>query len=266
MILTAGIDVGAGTTKAVIMEEGARAVARTSRRTGPYLEEAAREGLRDVLAEAGLTQDDLAYVATTGYGRYQLPERDIQITEITCHGRGAQFLFPATRCVLDVGAQTSRAIRVNERGKVVKFRMNDRCAAGAGRFLERVCKALELRLEDLGPLSLRSEEPTTISSICAVLAESELINQVTEGRRVEDIVRGAHNSIADRIVALLRQVGLEGEITLTGGLVQNAGMVRALEERLGSRLNASPDNVFAGSLGAAILGHRRVLKRMAEST
>ena len=263
LALTAGIDIGAGTTKSVVMEDGTRVVAKASLRTGPNPEKAGAEALAEVLRVAGLTRADLAYVASTGYGRYQMAGRDMQITEITCHGRGARFLFPATHCVLDIGAQSSRAMRIDGNGRIVKFKMNDRCAAGAGRFLERVSKALEVQVADLGEISLRSTDPTTISSICAVLAESEIINHVTEGRKVEDIVMGAHLSIADRIIALLRQVGVEDEVTLTGGLAGNVGMVKALESRLGRRINVALESTFAGAYGAAVLGRVRLQKRSA---
>ena len=141
LALTAGIDIGAGTTKSVVMEDGTRVVAKASLRTGPNPEKAGAEALAEVLRVAGLTRADLAYVASTGYGRYQMAGRDMQITEITCHGRGARFLFPATHCVLDIGAQSSRAMRIDGNGRIVKFKMNDRCAAGAGRVLARGGKA-----------------------------------------------------------------------------------------------------------------------------
>ncbi|MFQ5838949.1 MAG: acyl-CoA dehydratase activase [Thermoplasmata archaeon] len=265
MPVTAGIDIGAGTTKAVLMDERQEVLVRVSLRTGPYLERAAASALEEVLQEAGLDREDIAYVATTGYGRYSYPMRDIQITEITCHARGSRVLFPGTRCVLDIGAQSSRAMRVDEEGRVLKFKMNDRCAAGAGRFLERIAKALEMDLKELAEASLRSTDPQPISSICAVLAESEVINHITQGRKAEDIVMGAHLSIAERVLALLRQVGVEEEVTLTGGLSLNPGMVRALEEKLGKRVNFSQDSQYAGAIGAAYLGHWRLKRRGARS-
>ncbi len=263
MTLTVGVDVGAGTCKAAVMEDGERVVATALRPTGAFLEQASVEAFEAVLVEAGADRADVDYLAASGYGRYQFPGRDIQITEITCHGRGAHFLFPKTHCVLDVGAQNSRAIRVETGGKVRKFMMNNRCAAGAGRFLERVGKALEIDLMELGPLSLRSEDPQPISSICAVLAESEIINHVTLGKKPEDIAMGALYSIADRIVTLVRQVGVEEEVTLTGGVSGNAGMVKALEDRLGVKLNVSEQSTYAGAIGACILGHQRVQTRQA---
>lgn len=261
MPVTAGIDIGAGTTKAVLMDEQAAVLAKVSVRTGPFLEKAATSAFEEVLQQASLNSDDIEYVATTGYGRYSYPPRDIQITEITCHARGARLLFPGTRCVLDIGAQSSRAMRVDEEGRVLKFRMNDRCAAGAGRFLERIAKALEMDLRQLVAASLESKNPQPISSICAVLAESEVINHITQGKRAEDIVMGAHLSIAERVLALLRQVGVEEEVTLTGGLSLNPGMVKALEETLGKEVNFSKESQFAGAMGAAYLGHWRLQRR-----
>lgn len=260
-MITAGVDIGAGTSKAVLVDEAGHIVAKISQKSGARLDLAGSAALAAVLEKAGLSREDLAYVASTGYGRYQLPERDIQITEVTCHARGASYLFPGTRCLIDIGAQSTRAVRIDDRGKVMRFKMNDRCAAGAGRFLERVSRALEVSLDDLGPLSLRSSDPQAISSICAVLAESEVINLVTSGKATEDILMGAHLSIAERALALLRQVGVDGEVTLTGGVVLNPGMLKALEQRLGKPVNASPDSVYAGAIGAALLGFVRLRKR-----
>lgn len=260
-MITAGVDIGAGTTKAVLMDDGGRIVAKLSQKSGARLDEAGSRVLAAVLEQAGLRREDLAYVASTGYGRYQLPERDLQITEVTCHARGASYLYPGTQSLLDIGAQSTRAVRVDDRGRVMRFRMNDRCAAGAGRFLERIARAMEVPLEEIGPMSLRAADPQAISSICAVLAESEVINLVTSGKATEDILMGAHLSIADRALALLRQVGADGDVTVTGGVVLNPGMLVALERRLGKPVHASPDTVYAGAIGAALLGFVRLRKR-----
>ncbi|MDH3252322.1 MAG: acyl-CoA dehydratase activase, partial [Ignavibacteria bacterium] len=209
---------------------------------------------------SGLKTSDVFYVASSGYGRYQVPMRQIQITEISCHAMGARHLFPNTVSILDVGAQNAKAMRIDENGRVIKFKMNDKCASGAGRFLERVAKGLELELEEIGELSLRSHDPQPISSICAVLAESEVINLVTTGYPVEDILMGAQLSISDRIVAMLRQVGTDGEITLTGGITRNVGMVKALQQKVGKVLNVSPDSEYAGAIGACLLVQRRLKK------
>lgn len=262
MRAVAGIDVGSRATKVVLLDaENGRRLSRATTPTGADLAGAARCALEEARTVAGVSE--VVYVASTGYGRYQVPFRDLQITEITCHGRGAKELYPRTRTVLDVGAMNSRAMRVAPSGRVEAFRMNDRCASGAGRFLERIARGLEVELEEIGDLSLRASDPRPISSVCAVLAESEVINQVTEGRSVEDILAGSHGSIADRIVTLLRQVGIESEVTLTGGVSRNAGMVRALEDRVGFSLNVSPDAEIAGALGAALFGARRWMRTVA---
>jgi predicted CoA-substrate-specific enzyme activase len=257
MTLLAGVDVGTRVTKAVLIDEQGWIAAKACLPTGHDLAGAARKVVDQALASLP-GNAAASYVASTGFGRYQVPFRDVQITEITCHARGAVALAPGTRSVLDIGAMNARAIRVDDRGRVRAFRMNDKCASGAGRFLERVAKGLEMELADIGPLSLRATAPQPISSICAVLAESEVINLVTQGHGVEDILAGTHESIAGRIAALLRQVGVEQEIALTGGVTKNVGMVRALESRLGQPVVVHPDAEYAGALGAALLALRRV--------
>ena len=258
MMAIAGIDVGSQTTKAVIADDSGRIIGRSHIPTKIDLGGAAERALEDACKNGGLTRSQLHYIAATGYGRFQVEFRDLQITEMTCHAYGAHTVFPNTRSVLDIGAQNSRAMSIEPNGRVRKFRMNDKCAAGAGRFMERVARALEVELDQIGPLSLKATDPTPISSICAVLAESEVINQVTEGKKVEDIICGAHYSITDRIIALLRQVGGEEEITLTGGVTKNVGMVKTLEDRLGKKVNVGPDSEFMGAIGAALLGLRRL--------
>ncbi len=258
MSLVAGIDIGVRTTRAVLLDEQGDLRARASQETGARLELAAQHRFEEALERGGARAAQVAYIASTGYGRYRVLFRQIQITEMTCHAVGAVHLFPGTRTVLDMGAMNSRALRVSDSGRVAAFRMNDRCASGAGRFVERVAKALEVSLDQVGELSLRAQDPQPISSICAVLAESEVINQVTAGKSTEDILRGAHNSIAERVVALVRQVGAQPEITLTGGVSKNIGLVRALEERLGAPLNFGPESEYAGALGAALLALRRL--------
>jgi len=252
-----GIDVGSRMTRGVLLDEEGRVQAKTGRETGARLEVAAQAVLDELGQMQRARPEEILYVASTGYGRYRVLFRQIQITEMTCHGVGARWFFPETRTVLDIGAMNSRALRLADSGRVASFRMNDRCASGAGRFLERVAKALEVKLDEIGELSLRAQNPQPISSICAVLAESEVINHVTNGASVEDILAGAHTSIAERLVALVRQVGAQPEITLTGGVSKNAGLVRALEERLGVKLNVSRNSEFAGALGAALLARAR---------
>ncbi len=258
MRILAGVDVGTRMTKAVVIDDAGRVAGKACVPTGHDLAGAARAALDRALTAVPGGAPRPEYVASTGFGRYQVAFRQAQITEITSHGRGAVALVPGTRSVLDVGAMNARAMRVDASGRVRSFRMNDKCASGAGRFLERVAKGLEIDIDRIGALSLRAASPQPISSICAVLAESEVINLVTQGHPVEDILAGTHRSIAGRIVALLRQVGVEPEVTLTGGVTKNVGMVRALSERLGVTLSVHPDAEYAGALGAVLLALGRI--------
>jgi predicted CoA-substrate-specific enzyme activase len=256
--VVAGVDIGAASTKVVLIDERRQVVGRHMERSGSRLDEAGQRGLEAALAKYEMGRQDVRYVAATGYGRYQLSVRDIQITDMTCHARGAFELFDGVKTVVDIGAQNTRAMAIKEDGRVARFKMSERCAAGAGRFLERVAKALEMDMSELSPAGMRSKDPQPISSICAVLAESEIINLVTEGRSVEDIIQGANNSIGDRIVALVRQVGAQPEIAVTGMISKNDGTLRALEERLKVKLLHNDDSPYAGALGAALLGQLRL--------
>jgi predicted CoA-substrate-specific enzyme activase len=260
MDFVAGIDMGAKLTKAVVLDGERRIVGKSAIRTRPDFPVIAKEALDVALKQAGLMQTDLSYIATTGFGRYNVPFRDIQITDITCVARGSVFLFPKTRCVLDIGAQSTRALRVNDAGKVLEFRTNDKCAAGAGGFIERAAKYLEVAIEQVGDLSLNAKKPQTISSVCAVLAESEIINHVSSGETVEDILRGVHNSLASRAMALLKRAGLEEEVTFVGGVARQHGMVKALEETVKKKVNVSDEPEMVGAIGAALLALKRLEK------
>jgi len=260
MVFVAGVDMGAKSTKVVILDDQRRMCGKSSIRTRPDFVAIAKESLELALQDAGLKESELGYIATTGFGRYNIPFRDLQITDITCVGTGAVFLFPKTRTVLDIGAQSTRAIRVSDTGKVREFRTNDKCAAGAGGFIERASKYLEVKVEDVGELSLQSTKPQTISSVCAVLAESEIINHVSSGESVENILRGVHNSLASRAMALMKRAGLEDEVTFVGGVARQAGMIKALAETLKRKVNVSEEPHMVGALGAALLALRRLEK------
>jgi predicted CoA-substrate-specific enzyme activase len=256
-MLVAGIDIGSGTTKCVLVDEGGAVRGSGHVRTRADFGLVAREALDAALADAGGDRSEAGYVATTGLGRYAVASRDIQITDLTCGARGAAALFPGTRYVLDIGAQCSRAIKLREGGKVKEFHMNEKCAAGSGGFLERAAKYLEVAVADLGPLSAGARRPQAISSVCAVLAESEIINHVSEGVAVEDILRGIHDSLADRALALLKRVGLDGAVTFIGGVARQEGMVAALRARLGVPVNVPEAPHLTAALGAALLGRQR---------
>jgi predicted CoA-substrate-specific enzyme activase len=260
-----GIDVGARNTRAVVLDGSGAIRGRSLRESGAFFAKAAEQAAGAALDRAGITRSDVAYVASTGYGRSQVPWRDLQVTELTCHAAGALGLFPGTRTVIDVGAQNTRVMSITPEGRVARFMMNDKCAAGAGRFLERCAGALEVPLLELGARALTAREPQPISSVCAVLAESEVINLVSQELPVEEILLGIHHSICDRVMTIVHQTGFEPEITLTGGMVHNPAMVHVLGERLGTSLHAVPDGEYAGALGAALLGRRRHDKRLAEA-
>jgi len=258
--LVAGIDIGSRSTKAVIVDELGAQRGRAVARTQPDFPRLAREVLEAACREGGVEPGEVSYLATTGFGRYGIPFRDIQITEITCVARGAASLFPATRSVLDIGAQSTRAIRVAQ-GKVAEFKTNDKCAAGAGGFLERAARYLEVRLEELGELSLQADAPQPISSVCAVLAESEIINHVSAGRSVEAIIRGIHDALASRALTLLSRVGVEGELTFVGGVARQAGMTSALAAAARLPVNVPEEPETVAALGAALLGLQRLGRR-----
>jgi predicted CoA-substrate-specific enzyme activase len=264
MPLAAGIDCGTSFTKAVILsqENGSlRVVGKGRARSGVNVDDAANEALQQALEQAGTDRSRIEYIATTGFGRYGVSFRDIQVTEITTAARGAHFTSPGITTVLDIGGQCTRAIGITETGKVKQFKSNDKCAAGSGMFIQRAAKYLEIPLERVGELSLRATHPQPISSVCAVLAESEIINHVSAGVTVEDILRGIHESLADRAGSLLKRVELKSDLTLIGGVAKQAGIVKAIEDRLRVKVHVPPDCDFVCAIGAGLLGLKRLAAR-----
>ncbi|NIP60926.1 MAG: hypothetical protein GWM92_12125, partial [Gemmatimonadetes bacterium] len=259
---TAGIDVGSTYTKAAVLDEEGTALGRALIPTGFRLGEAAERALEEALGRAGLEREDVAYLATTGYGRNRVPFRDVQATDLTAQAWGTRTFFPETRTVLDVGGQTMKAIRVDDDGKVRSFRLNDKCAAGTGAFLEKTARYLGYELEEIGPLVETSEEPVSISGVCAVFAESEVINHVTNGASPADIMHGAMRSLIEKSVRLMKRVRMEPEFTLVGGILRFPTMVRILREELGEAVNVPAEDMvqFTGAIGAAVLARRRLEK------
>jgi predicted CoA-substrate-specific enzyme activase len=251
-MVVAGVDVGALSTDTVILDGDNQILAYNIVNTGATATRAAQRSYAQALALAGLAEDDVSHVISTGYGRQVVPFANAQVTEITCHARGAHFLFPETHTVIDIGGQDSKVIRVGN-GRVLDFIMNDKCAAGTGRFLEVMAKALEIELEEMGERSLQARHPVTISSTCTVFAESEVVSRIAEGRPTEDIVAGIHASIANRISAMLKRVGVQEQVTMSGGVAKNIGVVRAIEEKIGTRLNIHQEPQIVGALGAALI-------------
>ena len=268
MRAVAGLDVGASCTKAVLLDGHDVLVARAMVKTGFNLAAAAEHAYQEVLERAEVRAADVGYVASTGYGRYVVPFRDLQITELTCHAKGAVHLFPGTRTVLDVGGQTVKAIKLDHRGKVRSFRLNDKCAAGTGAFLEKTARYMGYDADQVGPLALESKSPVTISSVCAVFAESEVINHLTAGCPPEDIMYGAVLALSARAIQLMKRVGMEPEVTFTGGMTRNQAFTQALRAEFGQPINLPPDGLgqFNGALGAALLANERVRKLSSTGT
>jgi (R)-2-hydroxyacyl-CoA dehydratese activating ATPase len=265
MIKVLGIDVGATYTKATVMQEDRSTLAQALVKTGFNLSGAAEKAFHEVVSRAGLEPAGIDYVASTGYGRYLVPMRDLQITELTCHAKGATYLFPSTRTVLDAGGQTIKAIKVDDRGKVRSFRLNDKCAAGTGAFLDKTARYMGFEADNAGELALGSLSPVTISSVCAVFAESEVINHLTAGAKAEDIMYGAVLSLAGRAVQLMKRVGMEPDVTFVGGMSRNTAFVKALAAELGGTVNVPSEGQgqFNGSLGACLLALERIHKLQA---
>ncbi len=257
----AGIDLGSGATKTVIIDEQKNILGKGLARTQADFDRVAQRSLAQACEQAGIERDLLDYIAATGLGRYSFSDRDIQITDLTCGARGAHALFPQTKFVLDMGAQSTRAIALRDGGKVKRFRTNEKCAAGSGGFLERVARYLEVKLDEMGEISLEATQPQPISSVCAVLAESEIINHVSEGKTVPDIIRGAHESLAERALGQLKMVGFEGSVVFIGGVALQAGMVEACRQKFGDTLYVPDHPSHVVAYGAAVLGLQRYLKR-----
>ena len=265
-ILVAGIDIGSTYTKAVLLDQAQEVRGTALRRSGYKPAAAAASVFDDLLVNAGVAKGEVAYIATSGYGRYRVPFRHTQITELTCHALATIAHTPAVRTILDIGGQDIKAIRIDERGRVRAFRLNDKCAAGTGAFLEKTARYLGLTTSDIGPYAQRATNPVEISSVCAVFAESEVINHLATGLAPEDIMAGAISALAGRAVQLMKRVGLEADCGLAGGMTQNPAMVAALEAKLGCPLRLPPCGLgqLNGAYGAALLGLRRVERLVAD--
>lgn len=259
MAYAAGVDVGSTQTKAVVIDEERRIVGWTIIDTGSNVVTAAEKAFHAALANGKIPDEEVEYVVGTGYGRYKVTFGNTQITEISCHARGAVHMFPGTRTVLDMGGQDTKAIRVRPNGEVIDFCMNDKCAAGTGRFLQAAAFALEIPLPELGPTALRSDKPVPITTTCTVFAESEVLSWLGKGKKIEDILLGVHKSIGTRSMALLRRVGVEEQVTFTGGVTRNQGMVEVMNEMLGFKVNVGEEAHLMGALGAALFALDRVL-------
>lgn len=253
----AGVDIGSLSTETFLLDHDGVTVATNVMLTGASSVKAALRSYGDALAAANLTAADVTFCVATGYGRNKADFADARITEITCHARGAAILFPDTRTVIDIGGQDSKVIKVGPGGAVLDFVMNDKCAAGTGRFLEVMARTLEVDLDELGALALKTDADLKVSSMCTVFAESEVVSLIGDGVNAPRIAWGVCRSVSDRVASMAERVGVTPPVVMTGGVAYNAGVVAALEKRLGITLTIPQQPQLVGALGAAHLARER---------
>jgi predicted CoA-substrate-specific enzyme activase len=248
----AGLDIGSTMTKAVILGDGI--IASVIGPTGPEQRRLANKVMEESLHRADIPFASITYIVSTGYGRINVPFADKQVTEITCHAKGVVSLFPRARTIIDIGGQDSKAITVDPTGRPTNFIMNDKCAAGSGRFVEVIADSLGIDLNRVGDISLQSSHPAQISNICTIWAQQEVAARLAEGVPVPDLLAGVHRSLADRVARMAKRLKIEPDVILTGGGGKNKGLVRALREQLGCEIIVPPEPLITGALGAALIG------------
>jgi predicted CoA-substrate-specific enzyme activase len=261
MKFAVGVDIGSLTAKSAVMNPDGNIVSYKVIQGNIVDEAAASESLRLALHDGNLTEEDIGFLVTTGYGRNMVSFGDKNITEISCHARGAKFLYPQVRTVIDIGGQDSKVISLNSEGSIVNFAMNDKCAAGTGRFLEVMAGALDVPLEKMGPFSLSSKAPASISSICTVFAESEVISLSARGQSKQDIIAGIHEAVARRMHSMVNQAGMTPPVLISGGVAKNVGVVSVLERLLQTRIIVPPEPQIVGALGAALFALKELKGR-----
>ena len=258
-IYVLGVDSGSTSTNAVIMNQDKEIVSYEVIRTGAKSIESAQKILDEILQKSNLRREDISLIVSTGYGRVSIPYADEAVTEISCHGKGAHYFNPKIRTILDIGGQDSKAIKLNENGEVEDFAMNDKCAAGTGRFLEMMARTLEIDISELGPISLKWNEDVEITSMCSVFAESEVISLIAQNKEKSDIAHGVHKAIASKGYSLLKRVGLKGDYMMTGGVAKNPGVVKAVEEKIKDKLYICDEPEIVGATGAALYALEKVM-------
>jgi len=254
--IVAGIDIGAATAKAVLLNE-TKIISLHVMPTGENVKKVAELVMGQALDKAGLSINNIGYIIATGYGRRKVEFATEVITEVSCHAKGVNLLLPQARTVIDIGGQDSKVIEIDKNGNIVNFVMNDKCAAGTGRFLEVMAKALSVDLEDIGPISLNGLLPCQISNTCTVFAESEMVTLRAEGESRENILAGIHSAMAHRVVIMGSSVGFKNPVVFTGGVARNIGMKKALQDRIGMEILVPENPQVIGALGAAILAKHK---------
>ena len=258
----AGVDIGSTMTKVVLTDKNGNLLSTVKGPTGAEHRQLANEVMRHALKEASLQIDDISYIVATGYGRLNVPFADRQITELSCHARGVYSLFPNVRTAIDIGGQDAKCMKIDG-GRLLNFAMNDKCAAGTGRFLEVTATALGIRLEDMGGISLKANERIQISSLCTIFAQQEVVALISRGEKLENILAGLHDALAGRIAALARRLGIEPDVVLTGGVAKNIGMVKAMKQSLGCEILIPEEPLITGAHGAAVLANEIYTKALA---
>lgn len=259
-MLCAGIDAGSNTIKAVILGDTG-VLSYHVVKTGAGGDEQALRCLEEVCAKARIGRDEIACIYGTGCGREYISFAEGRKSEIICHGAGVHWVLPDVRTVIDIGGQDSKGIRLNERGEVENFNMNDKCAAGTGRFLETMANALQVPLEELGEYALRAPEAVRVSSTCTVFAETEVVSHVAQGKKRDEILLGVCQSIVHRIAAMVRSIGIKPPVAMTGGVAKNPAVVKLMEDRLSLSLFLPPEPQITGALGAALIARQESLNR-----
>ena len=260
----AGIDVGSTMTKAVILNGGI--IASIVGPTGAEQRRLANKVMEEALKKAALSFQTITYIVSTGYGRINVPFADKQFTEITCHARGIVSLFPKAKTIIDIGGQDVKGIKIDPAGKIIDFVMNDKCAAGSGRFIEVIADTLGMSLDKVGDLSLLSKNPAKISNICTIWAQQEVAASLAEGVPMTDLLAGVHQSLADRIIRMVNRLRVEDVVVVTGGWGKNKGLLKALSDQLGYEILVPEEPLITGALGAALLGKEIVEKAKQEKT
>jgi predicted CoA-substrate-specific enzyme activase len=260
MKLFAGIDIGSLSTETVMIDDQGNLVHYNIILTGASAIKAAKASFSKALETMSAKPEDIVFTVGTGYGRNRCEQADATVTEITCHAKGAATIFPEAHTIIDIGGQDSKAIRIEQGGAVADFVMNDKCAAGTGRFLEVMARTLEIDLDQMGPISLQSNAETRVSSMCTVFAESEVVSLISEGAEVADIARGIHRAISDRTVSLAERVGVKPQVVMTGGVAKNVGVVDAIEKKIGRKLLIPEEPQIIGALGAAHIARQKSAK------
>ncbi len=260
----AGIDVGSTMTKVVILNGGI--IASIIGPTGPEHRRLANQVMEKALNQAALSFEKITYIVSTGYGRINVPFADKQFTEITCHAKGIASLFPEAKTIIDIGGQDVKGIKIDGNGKILDFAMNDKCAAGTGRFIEVIADTLGVPLNKVGDLSLQSKNPASISNICTIWAQQEVAASLAEGVPIFDLLAGVHQSLADRIIRMVNRLKVEEAIIVTGGGGKNKGLLKALSEQLGYQILVPEEPLITGALGAALLGKEMIEKAQTNNT